>query len=323
MLCDEVNKLYLTFALPIIQNFESLNAAFQATNPDPSKLFKELEDLRTFLLQKVYGNPNERKNPWTPADGKLGDKLEFDLKNSILAPEKKFDIKDRCQKFLVEAINQIDKRIDKTTMKMSYIKNLTPAICLSQVKPPFSNLPELGQLAKEENYDLQTVANQYDQLSMKTDWREKFPGSAITSDPVAFWTYVLYYENAAGEHCYRELATIAINSYCIPLSTAFVERVFSHVTNVKTKVRNKLHTSSLEAILRIRSHMFTNAICCQNFEVTDKMLRLFTSDMYKRKPTRAGEDPQPSTSSASSSNVSTATEEGEDCSIEEILSIDF
>lgn len=191
MLCDEVNKLYLTFALPIIQNFESLNADFQASNPEPSKLFKELEDMRTSLLKKVYRNHSERKNPWTPADGKLGDKLEFDLKNSLLPPEKKFDIRKRFREFLVKAINQIDNRIDQTTMKMSYIRNLTPAICLSQVKPRFNDLPELGQLAKEENYDLPTVANQFEQLSLKTDWRDEFPGSTIPSDPVAFWTYVL------------------------------------------------------------------------------------------------------------------------------------
>ncbi|KAK4301906.1 hypothetical protein Pmani_025977 [Petrolisthes manimaculis] len=221
-------------------NFESLNAAFQATNPDPSKLFKELEDMRTFLLQKVYRNHSERKNPWTPADGKLGDKLEFDLKNSLLPPEKKFDIKKRCREFLVEAINQIDKRIDQTTMKMSYIRNLTPAICLSQVKPRFNDQPELGQLANEENYDLLTVANQYEQLSMKTDWRDEFPGSTIPSDPVAFWTYVLNYENAAGEHCYRELATIAINSYCIPLRLEVDENHGGFRVNAELEARSNL-----------------------------------------------------------------------------------
>ena len=49
---DESNKLYLTFVCPIIQNFETLNAAFQALNSDPTKSFQELDELRNFLLKK-------------------------------------------------------------------------------------------------------------------------------------------------------------------------------------------------------------------------------------------------------------------------------
>lgn len=114
---------------------------------------------------------------------------------------------------------------------------------------------------------------------MKTDWREEFPGSEIPTNPVTFLSFVLDYENAAAEKCYREWAIIALNSYCIALSTALVERVFSHITNVKTKARNKLSMSSLEAILRIRSHMFVYQICCQNFAVTDKMPKIFTIEI--------------------------------------------
>ncbi|KAK4324214.1 hypothetical protein Pmani_005216 [Petrolisthes manimaculis] len=88
MLSDEVNTFYLTFALPFVQNFESLNAVFQASNPDPSKLFEELEELRLFLLQRVYKDPHERKHLWAPTDEKMGEKFEFDLKRSKRLPEK-------------------------------------------------------------------------------------------------------------------------------------------------------------------------------------------------------------------------------------------
>lgn len=325
MLNDEVNKLYLTFALPIIQNFESLNAAFQASNPDASKLFKELEDLRNFLLQKVYRDPHDRKICWAPNDRKLGEKFEYDLKCSSLVPEKKLEIQRRCRDVLLEAINQIDKRLDNTTMKMEYIKYLNPKICLSQVRPRFHDLP-LEQLAKEQNFDVMKVANQYEQIAMKKDWREEFPGSDIPTNPVEFWSYVFDYENAAGEKCYRELATIVLDTYCIPLSTAFVERVFSHVTNVKTKARNKLSVSSLESILRIRSHLFVHNLCCQNFEVTDRMLSLFTNEMYKRdcRGTMQPDNPQPSSSaSICPSSTTIAADDSEAISFEEILSFDF
>lgn len=279
MLLDESNKLYLTFACPIIQNFETLNAAFQASNPDPTKLFEELEEFRNFLLQKLYQDFRQRQLPWLLSDGKLGDKFELDLKVCSLSVERKKTIQQRCHGFIVEAVKQIDKRIDKTTMKMNYIKYLSPKKCLSQVRPKYTDLP-LEKLARAEKFDVQKVANQYERIAVKTDWGAEFPRSQIPTDPVVFWTHVLNYENAVGEKCYQELATIALNSYCIPLSTAFVERVFSHVTNVKTKARNKLSTSSLDSILRVRTHLQNKEICCRNFKVTEKMQALFTSKMY-------------------------------------------
>lgn len=137
MLLDESNKLYLTFACPIIQNFESLNAGFQATNPDPTKLFQELQELRDFLVQKVYRDYRQRQIHWLLSDAKLGDKFEYDLKASSLSAERKTAIQQRCQAFIHEAINQIDKRIDNTTMKMNYVKYLAPEKCLSQMRPRF------------------------------------------------------------------------------------------------------------------------------------------------------------------------------------------
>lgn len=54
MLFDEVNKMYLIFACLIDENFKVLNQAFQATNPDPNKLFEELEEFEDVLLKTVY-----------------------------------------------------------------------------------------------------------------------------------------------------------------------------------------------------------------------------------------------------------------------------
>lgn len=48
---DDVQKLYFTFACPKTQNFESLNAALQASLL-PNKLFHDLKELRNILLQK-------------------------------------------------------------------------------------------------------------------------------------------------------------------------------------------------------------------------------------------------------------------------------
>ena len=43
MISDERNYLCLIFALPHAQNFESVNASFQATDAEPFKVFSELK----------------------------------------------------------------------------------------------------------------------------------------------------------------------------------------------------------------------------------------------------------------------------------------
>ncbi len=302
MLHDETNKLYLHFACPIIQNFESVNAAFQATNPNLSKLFNDLDELRNFVLQKVYRDFLQRKLPWDLYnDCKLGEKFEYDLKCSSLKLDEKKSIKIHCFNFLTEIIKQVDQRIDNSTMKMKYIKYFDPNVILCQTRPRFNELG-IYKLIKQENFTELTVANQYEHILMKTNWRDEFSDCQIPNNPIDFWIYVFNYENAAGEKCYKELATIALDSYCIPVSTAFVERVFSHVTNVKTKARNKIIPENLEALLHIRTNLLTTEKCCTDFKVTQKMLNLFTNQMYNTN-TKPNDADEPSTSGTENSEI--------------------
>jgi len=46
----------------------------------------------------------------------------------------------------------------------------------------------------------------------------------------------------------------------LPSSNAFVERVFSQVTCMKTKSRNRLATATLDAILMIKFYLLSQ--CC-------------------------------------------------------------
>ena len=108
-------------------------------------------------------------------------------------------------------------------------------------------------------------------------WNDEFADGEIPEDTVVFWTKVLFYENAAGVKPFQDLATLVLNAHVIPVSNAFVERTFSFVTNIKTKIRNRLSTKTLEAIIRIRCHLQSKNICCNKFIVTSKMISLFTA----------------------------------------------
>ena len=70
---------------------------------------------------------------------------------------------------------------------------------------------------------------------------------------------------------------------------------------------NKLNMSTLESILRIKSHLVLKNKCCRDFTVTPDMLKLFNSNMY-----------QPSLPSLSTPSTSSNNEELEfDNEIEE------
>ena len=58
--------------------------------------------------------------------------------------------------------------------------------------------------------------------------------------------------------------------------------------------RNKLNVSTLESILRIKSHLMLKSQCCKDFTVTLNMLKLSYSDMYQSSSQNL---PTPSTNS--------------------------
>ena len=97
---------------------------------------------------------------------------------------------------------------------------------------------------------------------------------------ISFWCSVYDFRNAVGVYCFRSLAKLVLTKLCLPISNAFVERVFSQVALVKNKIRNKIGNKLLKSILMVRSHLMLNNVCCKDFLVPDEMLTNFNSSMY-------------------------------------------
>ena len=68
---------------------------------------------------------------------------------------------------------------------------------------------------------------------------------------------------------FTELADYALSCLSIPISTAVVERVFSQVTFIKNKQRNRLKVPMLDALLTIKSHLQVRDMCCKHFQVKE------------------------------------------------------
>ena len=132
------------------------------------------------------------------------------------------------------------------------------------------------------NEKVQEIDNQYRSI-LYVDWQESGVfKDGIPTDAVSFWSGVLDYRNLVGNSTYGDLTAYGLACLTTPTSNAVVERIFSYVTGIKTKSRNKMTSSMLEAIVRIRTHLYFKEKCCKNFVATKRMLELFTSkNMYK------------------------------------------
>lgn len=102
----------------------------------------------------------------------------------------------------------------------------------------------------------------------------------LPEDSATFWAGIFKFENAMGEKPYKELALYSLACLSCPVSNAVVDRVFSQVTCVKTKYRNKMSLKTSGFIERIRTSCASRDGCCVKFAITDDMLSRFRSDIY-------------------------------------------
>lgn len=72
------------------------------------------------------------------------------------------------------------------------------------------------------------------------------------SSTTLFWTEVNAYRDAGGNNPFEELAKFALELLSLPWSNADVERTFSQLNLVKSKIRNRMQVSTVNAILTIR-----------------------------------------------------------------------
>ena len=77
------------------------------------------------------------------------------------------------------------------------------------------------------------------------------------------------------------ILVLPFNNYVLLLSPSSGSR---RITCIKTKARNRLQLSLLEAIIRIRAELLSSNKCCKEFVPSTKMLSTFKADiLYSKK----------------------------------------
>ena len=59
----------------------------------------------------------------------------------------------------------------------------------------------------------------------------------------------------------------------LPHSNAEVERIFSYLNNVKTKLRNRMENKMCISILAIKFGLLRHSKCCSTYELPNDVLR--------------------------------------------------
>ncbi|XP_011859099.1 PREDICTED: uncharacterized protein LOC105556611, partial [Vollenhovia emeryi] len=99
------------------------------------------------------------------------------------------------------------------------------------------------------------------------------------SNTTLFWAEVNAYRDAGGNNPFGNLAKFVLELLSLPWSNADVEQTFSHLNLVKSKIRNRMQISTLNAILNIRYGLSRHNKCCHNYEIPNSYIRLIGTNV--------------------------------------------
>ena len=193
---------------------------------------------------------------------------------------------------LQEALKQVEIRLPSSSEIFRGLSLLSPMNLLNQFnRAPFQNLPMRHLLKNDES----KLDCQYRNIVVRK-WQEDVFEGQILEDSVQFWQGVAKYTDASGNHPFKELSHYSLSCLSTPISNASVERMFLYVTIIKSKIRNQMSLELLETLMRIKTTLAFDKICCNKFKPSQEMYELFnTSVMYKSNKSSEEEDEQEST----------------------------
>jgi hypothetical protein len=150
-------------------------------------------------------------------------------------------IKEVCFLFIKELACQLKKRLPENFSVLKNLDLLSPRNATAQMKDsilPFaSNFPTLVS-----NFD--ALDREWKLLHTKT-WTS-------TSNVVEFWSEVHQAQNASGDRTFEQISKFALSILSLPFSNASVERTFSQMNLVKTKLRNRMLVKTTNALLQVK-----------------------------------------------------------------------
>lgn len=223
----------------------------------------------------------------------MGYAFESKLREYNIQPEAENKLRQRCLKFTLKLVTELRSRLPINLKIFEKISFFSVEETLKTIKPSIIDIAE----------EFQKDASTIDRLM--SQWRNIVHMKwTCTTSTLEFWNEVMDYKDAAGNNPFADLSQLAISLLSLPHSNAEIERVFSQMNIVKTKLRNRLSVKTLNAILYIRFGLKRAGKCCYSYTVPDDVLRsIGTKEIYS-----LGNE-------ASTSTCTTAVDEDQDINI--------
>lgn len=168
----------------------------------------------------------------------LGENFKKHLNKCNFTPEKKTEIKRCAATFLKELFVGLQKRIK-------------PSLLLLKKTEPFQ-LPAFLNTNLHHNQLCDPFFPQDSSAQGELESKCRLLKEMVwdKSSTEAFWIEVHEHVDASGSYPFRCLRVLKM--FCLPTSNTEIERVFSHVSLVKSRRRNRMTTDTLENVLSIR-----------------------------------------------------------------------
>ncbi|XP_049268950.1 uncharacterized protein LOC125757409 [Rhipicephalus sanguineus] len=169
----------------------------------------------------------------------------------------------RCLDFYTDSVGRILKRIPFQESVWRHLKLLDPAVCMNgsaaSIAPLAHAFPNLisGKAMQALDTEWQYLTNADIPASK---------GSLLHE----FWGTVLTQKHCDGSTAFPALTEFVSAVLCLPHSNGAVERVFSAVNNMKTKLRNKLSTETICGLLHTKR--LTTSSACHNFNIDRELM---------------------------------------------------
>lgn len=155
------------------------------------------------------------------------------------------------QHFLKELVIELKNRLPKNIITLKKISKFSIQNALNQIKEPITTILEEFKISSSQTENIQ---NQWSYIT-EQHWD-------TTLDTVSFWIEVQSFKNSIGENPFKELTTFVLSLLVLPFSNAEVERLFSLMGLVKNKLRSRIKSELLCAVIGIREVLRVQNKCC-------------------------------------------------------------
>lgn len=213
----------------------------------------------------------------------FGTEFQNELDTTVLNTVDALALKESCFLYLKRLLKEMLNRLPENMNIFKAYEQFSISKCCNSVsQSKFSDVQQVLKKFMDSNISLGVYEAQWGKLPF-INWKSYFNNN-IPKSLHEFWPKVYDYQDAAGTFYFKELAAGVLNMLSVPTSNACVERVFSVMNCIKTKLRNKMQYELLNSLLILSTYMNVNNICCSTFIPTEDMLNRFNSKhMYPSK----------------------------------------